>query len=201
MIYYIGKFFSQLYLNSCEKRVLKKLKVSRKRKEVRIRAPFLISHPEKIEIGVGTEFQQNARINLYPELIKNKGNCISTLNIGKDCYFGNRITFLVGDSIIIGDRVLVADDVSFVSENHGINPEANLPYMNQELSVAPITVGDNCWIGEKTVVTAGVSIGKGCVIGAMSVVTKDIPDYCVAVGIPAKIIKKYDFDLHDWVRI
>ncbi|UKA22769.1 hypothetical protein IHC92_04280 [Photobacterium damselae subsp. damselae] len=47
----------------------------------------------------------------------------------------------------------------------------------------------------------GVSIGKYCIIGARSVVTKDIPDYCVAAGNPAKIIKKYDFELKEWIKV
>ena len=64
-----------------------------------------------------------------------------------------------------------------------------------------ITVGDNCWIGEKTTILPGVNIGKGCVIGAMSVVTKDIPDYSIAAGNPARVIKRYDFEAHEWKKV
>ena len=50
-------------------------------------------------------------------------------------------------------------------------------------------------------VMSGVSIGKKCVIGGGSVVTRDIPDYCVAVGSPARVVKAYDFDKHEWVAV
>ena len=56
-----------------------------------------------------------------------------------------------------------------------------------------VEIGDGTWIGENVCII-GASIGKQCVIGANSVVLKDIPDYCVAVGLPAKVIKKYNFE-------
>ncbi len=61
-----------------------------------------------------------------------------------------------------------------------------------------ITIGDKVWIGNGVSVLEGVSIGKGAVIGAGSVVTKDVPPYCIAVGAPARVIKKYNFDLKEW---
>ena len=61
-------------------------------------------------------------------------------------------------------------------------------------------IGDGSWLGTHVVIAGNVKIGKHCVIGANSVVTKDIPDYCVAAGIPAKIIKKYNFDTCTWDR-
>ena len=62
-----------------------------------------------------------------------------------------------------------------------------------------VYIGDGCWIGENVCII-GASIGKNSVIGANAVVMKDIPDYCVAVGAPARVIKKYDFDLQEWIK-
>ena len=64
-----------------------------------------------------------------------------------------------------------------------------------------VIIGEGSWLGTNVVVVGKVSIGKHCVIGANSVVTKDIPDYSVAAGIPAKVIKKYDFEKKEWVRV
>ena len=64
-----------------------------------------------------------------------------------------------------------------------------------------VVIGDNVWIGDNVTVLPNVHIGKGCVIGANSVVTKDIPDNCIAVGIPAKVIKKFDYKEKKWVRV
>ena len=63
-----------------------------------------------------------------------------------------------------------------------------------------VIVGDGSWLGENVCVI-GAKIGKNCVIGANSVVTKDIPDYCVAVGAPAKVIKRFDFVNQQWIKM
>ena len=73
--------------------------------------------------------------------------------------------------------------------------------MDQAVSfLKSVHIGEGSWLGENVCV-CGASIGKHCVIGANSVVINDIPDYCVAAGSPAKIVKKYDFDKKQWVRI
>jgi lipopolysaccharide O-acetyltransferase len=71
----------------------------------------------------------------------------------------------------------------------------------QQLQTGPITIGEGCWIGQNVIVLPDVNIGDKCVIGANSVVTKDIPSYSIAVGMPAKVIKKYNFELHRWVKV
>lgn len=103
-------------------------------------------------------------------------------------------------SIHIGKKVLIADKV-YISDNlHGYE-DVNMPIMEQEIvQKNPVSIGDNSWIGENVCII-GASIGKHCVIGANAVVTKNIPDYCVAVGNPAKIIKKYNFDKNKWERV
>ena len=63
-----------------------------------------------------------------------------------------------------------------------------------------VEIGEGSWLGENVCVL-GTHIGKHCVIGANSVVTKDIPDYSVAVGIPAKVIKRFDLESKSWRRI
>ena len=85
-----------------------------------------------------------------------------------------------------------------LSENHGIDPECSTPYMDQELTGLPVRIGTGCWIGEKVIILPGVSIGEKSIIGAGSIVTKKVPSYSIAVGNPAKIIKKYNFSTHRW---
>ncbi|HEY0895880.1 MAG TPA: DapH/DapD/GlmU-related protein, partial [Sphingobacteriaceae bacterium] len=70
----------------------------------------------------------------------------------------------------------------------------------QKVQVRPVVISDNVWVGANAVITPGVTIGKHVVIGAGSVVTHDIPDYSVAVGIPARVVKKYNFDLKSWEK-
>lgn len=89
----------------------------------------------------------------------------------------------------IGKKVLIADKV-FISDNvHGYE-DITLPIMDQPLVFkGKVYIGDNSWIGQNVCII-GARIGKHCVIGANSVVTRDIPDYCVAAGAPARVIRR-----------
>ena len=91
--------------------------------------------------------------------------------------------------IKIGNNVRIAANVMMISANHVFdNPD--IPIYKQGLVVKPITIEDDVWIAGRVNIMAGVTIGKGSVIGSGSVVTKDIPPYSVAVGVPARVIKK-----------
>ena len=165
-------------------------------RNVKINAPGTIGHPELMEIGDDTEILDGARLQTYPELVDGQPKII----IGKRCFLGYRLCILAGADVVIGDDVLMASDITLCSHNHGINPDIDIPYMSQKLTCKPIKIGDNCWIGDKSIIVAGVSIGRGTIIGAGSIVTKDIPDYCIAAGNPARIIKKYNFESKRWER-
>ena len=92
----------------------------------------------------------------------------------------------------------MASNVLISSENHGINPESDIPYMDQDLIVGDVVIKDGVWIGQNVCILPGVTIGEKAIVGAGSVVTKSIPDYCIAVGNPARVIKKYNFEKHKW---
>ena len=96
--------------------------------------------------------------------------------------------------------MLIADKV-YISDNmHGYE-DISLPITRQPIrQCAPVVIGKESWLGENVCVI-GASIGKHCVIGANSVVTKSIPDYCIAVGAPARVIKRFDFSNSSWVKL
>lgn len=114
---------------------------------------------------------------------------------------GQHFSAIAGGDICIKKNTLIAGYVAVIGENHGTNPEYGKPYSYQPLVKQDVVIGENCWIGEKVVVLPGVTIGDWCVIGACSVVNKDVPPYSVAVGNPAKVIKRYNFETHSWVSI
>lgn len=188
-------FFHSLKLH-CQNQRLEKFKKTLKKvgDNVVIEYPYNITCQENIEIGERTTILAHSRINLYE-----KNNIIPKVKIGKNCYIGFFFSLLAGDDIEIEDDVLVASNVLISSENHSINPEDEKSYMDQDLLVSPVRIGQGTWIGEKVIILPGVTIGKKCVVGAGSIVTKSIPDYSIAVGNPARIIKKYDFNKHDWI--
>lgn len=89
--------------------------------------------------------------------------------------------------VTIGDRVLFGPYVSIFAATH----ETEIQSRRDSVEFArPVTIGNDCWIGGQTTILPGVTIGNGCTIGAGSVVTKDIPPFSVAVGSPARVIKR-----------
>ncbi len=123
------------------------------------------------------------------------GSC--ELKIGDGTCIGNFNHIFATGSIIIGENVLTADRV-YISDNLHSYSNPFVPIMNQPIKqIKHVYIGDGCWIGENVCII-GSSVGKNCVIGANAVVTRDIPDYSVAVGIPAKIIKRYNINTSKW---
>ena len=108
----------------------------------------------------------------------------------------------VAKIVEIESHVNIAPFVFISDHNHAFE-DVTLPIKDQGIRVNEgdrVMIGEGTWIGTKTTIVGNVRIGKHCVIGANSVVTKDIPDYSVAAGIPARIIKRYDFEMKEWVR-
>lgn len=122
------------------------------------------------------------------------------LEIGEGTVIGNFNHIYATRKIIIGKKVLTADRV-YISDNLHSFEDINVPVMDQKIKQNnAVEIGDGSWIGENVSIL-GCKIGKNCVIGSNAVVTKDIPDYCIAVGVPAKVIKKYCLESNMWVAV
>lgn len=107
----------------------------------------------------------------------------------------------IGNNVLMGPHIFIAD---YNHEYH--NPMKPVMYQGNRFlhrndGEPNLLIDDDTWLGTNVVIVGNVRIGKHCVIGANSVVTKDIPDYSVAAGIPAKVIKRYDFEKEEWVRV
>lgn len=123
----------------------------------------------------------------------------SEIKISEGTQIGHFFHCVCKNSVVIKKNVLIADKV-FISDCTHNYIDINTPIIQQGVSeLRPVVIGENSWIGENCSIL-GASIGKHCVIGANSVVVKDIEDYCVAVGNPAKVIKKYNFVSNKWEK-
>jgi maltose O-acetyltransferase len=108
------------------------------------------------------------------------------IHLGDKVYMNTGCVILDCAKVVLGNQVLMGPGVHIYAATHPTDPQLRL----QELELGkPITIGDNAWIGGRSVICPGVSIGKNSVIGAGSVVVKDIPDNVVAVGNPCRIVK------------
>ena len=148
-------------------------------------------NPQYLSIGDGCYFGPDCRIEAWneyngkkydPKIVFGK-----SVRINSTCHIGaiNRVE--IGNCCLIGSHVMIID------HSHGRNSKEELsvhPSERNLFSKGGIIIGDHCWICENVVVLPGVHIGSGTTIGANSVVTHDIPSNCVAVGNPARIVKK-----------
>ncbi|MHC4627566.1 MAG: acyltransferase [Planctomycetota bacterium] len=100
----------------------------------------------------------------------------------------------------IGENSAVAQHC-FISGQSHCYEDVSQNFRTQGFQIAPVVIQKDAWIGSNCVILPGVKIGNNSVIGAGSVVVRDIPPYRVAVGNPAKVIKKFDFDTEKWVRV
>lgn len=165
--------------------------------------PFI--HPR----GRGSLICRHARADIFPWHRFELGSRaqiedFAVVNNGAgDLYIGEGSRIGIGSAVVgpvrIGRFVFLGQHVSVQGINHGykdIHEDPNL----QPLEKRPVTIGDYTHLGTNATIVAGVTIGERCMIGAGSVVTHDIPPYCVAVGNPARVVKRYDPGRQEWVK-
>lgn len=157
-------------------------------------SPLSIDCPQNIYIG---KVYIGYKTWLAAVPLTNENEC--KLIIKDGCSIGHFNHIYATGKIVLGNNVLTADKV-YISDNlHGYE-DTTTPIKNQPIKQnGHVTIGEGSWLGEHVCVI-GASVGKHSVIGANSVVTHDIPDYCVAVGSPARIIKRYDFKTNKWQK-
>lgn len=158
----------------------------------------------------GSKIRRNVRLDVLPfnpfvlgagstiESFSTINNGVGAVTIGKNTLIGMGNT-LIGP-ITVGNDVIFAQNIVASALNHEYR-DVRFPIHRQPILTAPIVIEDECWIAANAVITAGVTIGKHSVVAAGAVVTKSIPPYSVAVGNPAKVIKRYDFERGDWMRV
>ncbi|KAF0220663.1 MAG: hypothetical protein FD174_987 [Geobacteraceae bacterium] len=142
--------------------------------------------PNLIRIGSKVTICEHAWLNAKDD----RGDGKPTLSIGDGTYIGRFVHINAWQQVAIEENVLLADRV-FISDADHNYENIEVPIRLQgDLFKGPVRLKEGCWLGIGVVVLPGVTIGKNAVVAANSVVTKDVPDYVVAAGIPAKIIKQ-----------
>ncbi|MEE9364206.1 MAG: acyltransferase [Cellulophaga sp.] len=167
-------------------------------------------NPVKHKRGKGATVRRNSRVDVFPwnrfdigSLTTIESYC--TVNNGSgDVILGDKVRVGIG-SVIIGPVTMgngsgLGQNVFVSGFNHGFL-DGTKNSSQQPLSIKQTIIEEDAHIGANSVVLAGVTIGKRCQIGAGSVVTKDIPPFSVAVGNPARVIKRYNENTNQWEKI
>ena len=201
--YNINLFLSYIYTRLC----FKNLRI--------IRLPIYIRGKHKILFGKNFTCGRFNRLDAFGKKAKIRfGNNVQINDF-------NHIAAL--SEITIGDNCLIASNVFISDHNHGIfsdpsvgnilstnkfkykkNSEHTHPsgcYSSSDLSIKPIIIGKNVWIGESVIILPGVKVGDNSVIGAGSVVTKDIDRETIYAGNPAKKLKYFDHERKKWSKV
>ncbi|WP_419767357.1 acyltransferase [Arcobacter sp.] len=156
--------------------------------------PDIIEGMQYITIGNNVVFQSMAWI-----LALKQDNVEPSLIIDNGAVIGRFAHIVALRSVTIEENVLIADKV-YISDNIHAYEDVSTPIIKQTiLYKSEVVIGKNSWVGENVSII-GAKIGKHCIIGANSVVTKAIPDYSVAVGNPAKVIKQFNMQTQKWEK-
>ena len=164
-----------------------------------IRFPIDIRGKKFIKFETGFTTGKGCRIEASPI-----SNNAKILFFGKNIQINDYVHITAMDSISIGNNVLIASKVYISDCSHGSyagndfdTPPDTIP-KDRPYTTKKIIIEDNVWLGEMVTVLPGVTIGKGTIIGANAVVSKSLPANVIAVGIPAKPIKQYNFTKQNW---
>ncbi len=145
---------------------------------------YLHATPGGIEVGQDTFLMHHCELHVY----NFRDLPGAKIKIGKQCIIGEFSIIRGQGGVTIGDSVLFAPLVQVLAVQHRYG-DTTRPVMEQGISAKGIEIGDGAWLGSAAIVLDGVKIGKGAIIGAGAVVTRDIPDHCIAVGSPAKVVR------------
>lgn len=124
-------------------------------------------------------------------------NAVGAIHIGHHTRIGLHAT-LIGP-VNIGNYVTIAQGVVIAGLDHQYS-DPETPIVSQGVTTSLICIEDGAQVGANSYISAGITIGKHSMIGAGSIVTRDIPPYSLAVGVPARVIKQYDFKKKEWVK-
>ncbi len=157
-----------------------------------------MSFGDHFVLGMGAVFA------VYPNyagektpVAKGEGNGIT---VGNNVSANRNLTIYCANSVEIGDDVMMGSGILITDNDHGIDPTQR-DFRAQPLIARTVKIGNGCWIGEKASILSGVEVGEHSIIAAGAVVTKSIPPYSIAAGVPAKVIKRWNFEKGAWETV
>ena len=199
-MYYIFKFLATIFgysfslrFNSLRNYLLSislSTKLDKGQDLARFQYPIKIQGFKNITIGKNFSSGKNFRIQAISKYCSFEYS--PQIVIGDDVTINPNCQIVAVNKISIGNNVLLASNVFISDHSHGsikFDDIATPPALRMLESKGNISIGDNVWVGQNVSILPNVSIGRNSIIGANSVVTKDVPEYSIAVGIPAKVIK------------
>jgi acetyltransferase-like isoleucine patch superfamily enzyme len=153
--------------------------------------PLFIHNGNNIRIGNRVTIFSGCRIETH-----NGGSIV----IEDNTSIGQNFHITSGEQeLCIGKNTTIAPNVFITNIDHDYK-EIDKHILDQKYIIEKTSIGENCFIGYSAAIQAGSILGRQCIVGTHSVVRGKFPDYCVIVGIPARIIKRYNFETSTWEK-
>ena len=161
-----------------------------------VRSPLFVT-PSYVVLHPNVCVGKHARIEGVSQY--NDKRFSPVIEFGEGCTVEQGLHLTCAHHVSIGRNTAIAAYVT-ISDIHHPYENVAIPIEKQDIKVSEVVIGDDCKIYNGAVITPGVHLGKHVTIGANAVVTSDIPDFCVAVGAPARIIKRYNYITNIWEK-
>lgn len=139
------------------------------------------------------------KVRIFPNL-RMETQDGGTINIQDDVVISQNVQITSAGNLEIGKSSLILANVFITNIDHDYS-EIGKHVVKQKIFVKETKIGENCFIGIGAAIMAGTILGKQCIVGANSVVRGSFPDYCVIVGSPGKIVKRYNVETQIWEKI
>lgn len=153
-----------------------------------ILSPMFMGNVHRVTLMNRVFIRNNIRLEVVGE---------GEVYIGNDVSIEQNAHIISGTRLYIGDKTTISANTLITNIDHEYR-QINIDILKQPLILKETIINENCFIGYGVAIQAGTILGKQCIVGAHSVVRGVFPDYCVIVGVPAKMIKRYDFEKEIW---
>jgi acetyltransferase-like isoleucine patch superfamily enzyme len=146
-----------------------------------------------VDIDLGERWGRRGAVRVGRDVYLSRGvllHCFGyggVITIGENVFIGPYTVLYGHGGVTIGRDTLIGMHCRIVSANHALPPRSDLVRTVPD-ELLPVSIGEDVWIGAGATILGGVRIGRGAVIGAGAVVTRDIADYSIAVGVPARVV-------------
>jgi acetyltransferase-like isoleucine patch superfamily enzyme len=166
-----------------------------------VEPPIKLWNPQKISIGNDSRIFGDSWLQVLDSAENTDKGPPFRIEIGDHCYIGHRCHIVALKKVRLGNGVMFADNVFVTDADHEYR-DVTKPAQDQPVRMGePVAIEDGAWLGQNVVVLPGTHIGKNAVIGANSTVKGEVPPYSVAAGSPARVIKLFDVEKGEWVKL